>query len=117
MLKLYFWALSILIGITIVRDFFTLHITNIHTFLVDLFQLISIVGFYGYVFKKFFGNLMFWKIFSVFYVLWYISDGIYLVSEDLEENLRSAIFAFTFGIIFNIPLLIGLIKYGFKKNE
>jgi hypothetical protein len=119
-MKIYFWAYFILVGLGIVKDIISLiriplnsDLGFFHPLFVTVFQVISIVGLYSYVFKKEIVKKVFWKMFSVFYLLWYIGDGIYIVSGDLRHALVEAIFVLAFGLIFSIPLFIGLFKYAY----
>lgn len=126
-MKFYFWLLCVAVGFNWGSDILVLtgvlegDTRKFHSvyyyFDTYLLSVICILGLYAYVYGKKIGPKLFWKIFSVFYLVLYVGSGLLWAYQNIEKDLIGTLFVVGFGIIIAIPLFIGLFKYAFKAPK
>jgi len=83
-----------------------------------IISIISTVGLYGFVNNKQFFSKSFWKIVFLVTVIEIIATTIYGVLEDaVELGVEGMIFVTGFTLFILYPLILGLYRYGFKKQN
>jgi len=119
MWKIYFWLIIglhlLIIGVFIFVDNINLFETEMnffsatYDFLILLISIFSMLGFYGYIFKKEFLSKEVWKFTFLLVLIDSIGDFLYsLIEKDYITIGAMAIF---------IPLFYALYKYAFKNKN
>ncbi|RRN73959.1 hypothetical protein EI200_04595 [Peribacillus simplex] len=112
--KVYFWAL---IAISIASMFVETVNGPVLETTDTVISIISTIGLYGYVYKKQFLSKSFWKF---IFIITVIEMPVYImldVLNDPELGVGGIIFVAAFTLAIMYPFLLGLYRYGFRKQN
>ncbi|SES46051.1 hypothetical protein [Psychrobacillus sp. OK032] len=115
--KIYFWIMLVLLIVSLFLENEYGWGETVLRIVSTIIAIINTVGFYGYVYKKQFYSQSFWKIIFIVTVIDAIVSSLYYGFQDAELGIEGIIFVTVFTFIIMYPLLLGLYRYGFKKQN
>ncbi|WP_075617204.1 hypothetical protein [Paenisporosarcina indica] len=115
--KIYFWIMFVLLIVSMFLENEYGWVETVLRIASTIIAFINTVGFYGYVYKKQFFSQSFWKIIFIITVIDVIVSTLYYGFQDAELGKGGIIFVSVFTIIIMFPLLLGLYRYGFQKQN
>lgn len=81
-------------------------------------QVVALIGLYAYLYQKEIGKKGFWKVFSVFFIVWSLISGfLTILPSGASTPVWANVFVMVFGLVFMSPLFYGLFKYAYGKPK
>ncbi len=113
--KIYAWLTAILFIFGIADEL--AHNPCTTSYLDSLFSIISLVGLWGFVFKKTFFNTAVWKTWFIFSIMWDMTFSIFFADWSFLNG-SSATEIFTVAcltVLLSAPMYIALYLYGYRS--